>query len=670
MSKTKKMRHAELFSEATKRLYQAVSASEWDREQALQDRRFYIIPGAQWEGKYGEQFEHRITLENNQVALAITRIVNEYRNNRIDAKFISKDGTDSEDFADFLAGLYRADKQDSASDEAEDNAFEEAVGGGFGAFRLTNLYEDEYDDEDDKQRIRWEPITDADTCVYFDHGSIKQDKSDAKWCMVLKSMTKDDFEEQWDKEVSSFARPVSDTEFDWCVGDLVYVAEYFVYEDSTYDLHYYRDIAGNTEKYRDRDLTEEKLRELNTVGTIRVATRKIKTRKVRKYILSGAGVLEDAGHIAGRYIPIIPVYGQRHFVDGKERFRGHVRITKDMQRLDNMQLSLLAEQAASGGERVPIFTPEQVAGLENNWRDHAVNRPAFQLVNPILDKDGNEIASGPVGYTEPAQVPEATAALMQVARESLSRLLGSQEAGENFEGDLSGKAVELIQNRIDGQSFIYMSNFAKAQEHAAKVWLCMAGELYVEDDRIMKLVDEQGGTDYADISETVLVDGEAVKKYDIANAKMDVSINIGPTSQSRKAATVRALTEMLPLLADPADQSVVSSMALMNIDGEGIGPVRDHFRKKLVTLGLLEPTDEEREEMQAAAQQGEQPSPEQTYMLSEAAQNEADAEEARANAELKRAQTTKTLAEIDLEADANRIEAAKVLQDAATTLPQ
>jgi hypothetical protein len=56
-------------------------------------------------------------------------------------------------------------------------------------------------------------------------------------------------------------------------------------------------------------------------------------RKVHKYVLSGAKVLEDSGYIVGKHIPIIPVYGKRWFVDNVERCCGHVRLAKDAQRL-------------------------------------------------------------------------------------------------------------------------------------------------------------------------------------------------------------------------------------------------------------------------------------------------------------------------------------------------
>ncbi|MBZ4251984.1 hypothetical protein LAJ57_13870, partial [Streptococcus pneumoniae] len=80
------------------------------------------------------------------------------RNNRITVNFVSKAGEDRDDLAETCSSLYRADEQDSTAEEAYDNAFEEAVGGGFGAWRLRTEYEDEEDEDDERQRIRIEPI--------------------------------------------------------------------------------------------------------------------------------------------------------------------------------------------------------------------------------------------------------------------------------------------------------------------------------------------------------------------------------------------------------------------------------------------------------------------------------------------------------------------------------
>jgi hypothetical protein len=49
--------------------------------QCLQARRFYSIPGAQWEGPLGDQFDARPRFETNKVHLSVIRIFSEYRNN-------------------------------------------------------------------------------------------------------------------------------------------------------------------------------------------------------------------------------------------------------------------------------------------------------------------------------------------------------------------------------------------------------------------------------------------------------------------------------------------------------------------------------------------------------------------------------------------------------------
>lgn len=680
MAQTKEQRHADVFEKASRELGNIVDVVREERQAALEDRRFYSIAGAQWEGSYGEQFANRPKLEVNKIHLSVIRIFNEYRNNRISATFIPKDGKDGDELADLCAGLYRADQQDSRAEEAYDNAFEEGVGGGMGGWRLTHEYEDEYDAEDERQRVRFEPIYDADSTIFFDTGAKRQDKSDARFCFVLTGMSRDAYIQEWDEDPSSWDRQITDDEFDWETSDLVYVAEYYVVEEKKQTLYTYRNISGNAEKYWEKELKADPELEsrLNEVGTVRVSSRQVKQKKVRKYILSGAGVLEDCGHIAGTEIPIVPVYGKRWFVDGKERFMGHVRLAKDAQRLKNMQLSVLAETSAVGGISTPIFTPEQIQGHEHAWANSAVDRPAFLTLNAIEDADGNEVPTGPIGSKEPPAVPQAMAALLEISESDISDILGNQTNGDTMEGNLSGKAVELVQNRLDMQAYIYMSNLSKSERRCAYIWLGMIRDLYSGESRTMKVVDDQGAVDFVEVGRKVLnSSGEAVIEADLSQAKFDVSVEIGPTSSSRRSATLRALTQMLPLVADPNDQKVISSMAMMNMEGEGIVPVRDYFRKQMVQMGVIEPTDQEAEEMAAAAEQQSQPTPEQQYLEAETRKAQADAahvmaeiEETQASAANKRADTIKTLADIDREAIEAAAAVSGELAETGTTPPQ
>ena len=118
-----------------------------ERQQCLQDRRFYSITGAQWEDELGRQFENKPKMEFNKIHLSVIRIFNEYRNNRIAVDFVAKDGDTDSNLSNTCDGLYRSDAYDSNANEAFDNGFEEGVGGGIGAWRLRAEYEDEDDPE-------------------------------------------------------------------------------------------------------------------------------------------------------------------------------------------------------------------------------------------------------------------------------------------------------------------------------------------------------------------------------------------------------------------------------------------------------------------------------------------------------------------------------------------
>lgn len=644
-----------------------------ERLQCLKDRRFYSIAGAQWEGPLGEQFENKPKFEMNKIHLAVIRIINEYRNNRIGVDFSSKDGSTDNALADTCDGLYRADENDSGAQEAFDNTFEEGVGGGMGAARLRTRYEDEEDEDDTRQRIDIVAITDADSCVFFDPDAKRQDKADAKWAIVLTGMTPEAYKEEYKDDPSSWPKTIHQSEFDWSSPNVVYVGEYYEIEQKQELVHIFRGIAlsddePNEIKLTDAELAEEgKADELAATGFREVRQKRVTRTRVHKYQLSGSCVLEDEGLIAGSCIPIVPFYGKRWVVDGVERCMGHVRLARDAQMLINMLMSWLAEMAARFDIEKPILTPEQIAGHAQMWADDNIAKFPYLLINPITDASGQMVASGPVAYTKAPNMPPAMAALMQIAEQSLQDLLGNQQAGEQLQANVSAKAVELIQNKLDMQTFIYMSNFSKFVKRVGEVWLSMAKEVYVEDGRKMKTLGDDGKTKGTVELYRPVVDketGARVLENDLTKAKFDVTADVGPSSSSRRAATVRALMGLRTVTQDPQTQAVLDSMIIMNMEGEGLSDLHDYFRKKLVGMGVIKPTDEEAKAM-AEEQANAQPDPNAQYLQAAADKAEKDGQLAQAKVALTHAQTISELASVE----SNRLADAMAL-DAQLSAPQ
>jgi hypothetical protein len=652
-------RLSNLHAEALRQFNDIQTALRDERLQCLQDRRFYSLCGAQWEGPLADQYENKPKFEVNKIMLSVIRIVNEYRNNRITVDYVSKDGTDNDKLAEVCDGLYRADEQASVADEAYDNAFEEAVGGGIGAWRLRTVYEDEEDPEDDRQRIRFEPIYDADSSVFFDLNAKRQDKSDAKYCFVVTSMTRESYKEIYNDDPTDWPKIIHQYEFDWSTPDIVFVAEYYKLEEKTETIRIFETIGGVEERYTAADFeNDETLEEtLIAIGTREVRQKRVKRMRVRKYIMSGGKVLEDAGYIAGKCIPIVVVYGKRWFVDNIERCMGHVRLAKDAQRLKNMQLSKLGEISALSSIEKPIMTPEQVANHQVMWAEDNLRDYPYLLINPITGPDGNTQAAGPVAFTRSAAIPPAMAALLQITETDMQDILGNQQGADKMVSGISGKAVEMIQSRVDMQTFIYMSNFAKGMKRCGEIWLSMARDIYTEDKRKMKTITPTGDAGMVELMQPTIdpETGAIVMANDMSNATFDVVSQVGPSSSSKRAATVRALTGMMQITQDPETQQVLTAMAMMNMEGEGVSDANAYFRKKLLRMGVVEPTEDEAQELMAEMQ-GQPQDPNAMYLQAAAEEATAKAAKARADtvktvadAELSRAKTVETLANIDMD---------------------
>jgi len=147
--------------------------------------------------------------------------------------------------------------------------------------------------------------------------------------------------------------------------------------------------------------------------------------------------------------------------------------------------------------------------------------------------------------------------------------------------------------------------------------------------------------------------GSMMMANDLSEATFDVVSQVGPSSSSKRAATVRALTGMLQITQDPETAQVLTAMAMMNMEGEGIQDANAYFRKKLLRMGVVKPTDDEAQQLMEEMQ-GQPQDPNAMYLqaaaeeaTAKAAKARADTVETVASAELKRAQTLETLGKVE-----------------------
>jgi hypothetical protein len=630
------------------------SATRDERMMAIEDRRFLFVQGAQWEGDWGQQFENCLRVQINKVQRGHDKIINDYRANRFAVNYRSVGDDGDDDTAELLNGLMYADIYRSKGAQALDNAFGEGSSGGFGAWRLMNEYEDESDPDNDHQRIGVYQIVDADQRVFFDLDAKLYDKSDARFAYILHSMTLAAFKREFGEDAQTSwpenrSRP---NWFDWFRPSVIYVAEYFEVEWQVQELRIYSRAQTEEEfRYWAKDMTDEMVTDLDKRG-FTVVKRRIKRKRIHKYKLSGAEVLEDCGYIAGDRIPIVPFYGKRVFIDNVERFKGHVRDAKDPARIYNAQMSKLMETSSLSPREVPIFAPEQMEGLTSHWERMNIDRSPYALAHPVIDpQTGSIVQNGPIGMIQPPQVPPVTAALIQQTGADIAEITNGDDTSMEVKSNVSAESMDIAASRVDAKSYIYMDNFKGSMQCFGEVYYSMAKEVYVEEGREVEVMDEEGATNRAVLHElhTNPATGVAAKRYDLSVGKFKVIADVTEATATRRDKTVRTmmtLAQAAQAVQDPQIGQAALLTAIKNMDGEGMDDFKAFTHKTAVALGLDEMTPEEK---QAAQNQQQQPDPQaqvldaQTKALTaQAGKFEADTAQSKAKTVLTLAQAHKT----------------------------
>lgn len=609
------------------------------RDRANEDMRFLHVAGGQWEGFLDAETQKRIRLELDMVSSYNDRLFGEWSLNRTGVEFKPDDFQTSDDDAELLNGAYRFDFRRYRGKQATDNAVLEAISCGFGAFKLASEFDDKGDPENDLQHLEHRTIFNAYNTVYFDNAAQEIDKSDARHCTTLKQHTRRSFLDQYpDMDPVPAYAPV-DRAFEnhnIVALDPIYVATRYEIATRRTRVFVYRNLAeGTTDTFTAAQHTDQVKAELNANPAVQfVRDRMIEEQFVEKTVFSGADILEPTRRIAGQWIPVIPVYFYRAYVDGTEWYHGSVRKLKDAQRLFNMQASQICEDSASGNGRRPIFDPEQMEGpdIEAIWANKT--NAAYLLARALRDTNGNIIQTGPIAYDESAALDPNSAALLEAVPQFLQGVTGGLPQ-DTLDPDASGKAINAMIKRANMNSQRGMDSIDQAIAWAGTVYQSMAKDIYSED-RILRVLSLDGTEGKRQVNQLRLNEktGQQERVNTIRGKKFHVYADSGPQYETMSEQNVEDIKGMLPIIADmeaaQAYMPILVSMLIDNNTSPGLKPLREFNRKQMLMQGIVEPeTDEEKQFMAKVQQQREeaaqQPDPQEELMQAVTGQQQAEA---------------------------------------------
>jgi hypothetical protein len=148
----------------------------------------------------------------------------------------------------------------------------------------------------------------------------------------------------------------------------------------------------------------------------------------------------------------------------------------------------------------------------------------------------------------------------------------------------------------------------------------------------MRIVGLDGSDEIKSLREPSDDNGKTVYLNDPKAGKFKVTADVGPSFTTRRDGTVRSVTGLMQYIEDPQDKAVLTGVVIQNLEGEGLQDVKDYWRKKMVSMGVTEPTEEEAKALDAA-KANQKPDAQTEFLQAEAKKSLALADKARADTE-------------------------------------
>jgi hypothetical protein len=518
----------------------AIEAFTEERRLAIEDLEFaYGGDDKQWNAEAKEARKGRPMLTINKLPKFIRQVTGDQRQNRPSCKVRPVDSQADPQIAKILEGHIRNIEYNSNAGFSYDNGFKQAVAGGYpGWWRIDTEYaEDDTFDQD----IVINPVHNQFT-VYPDPETLSDVyRGKLSWCFVTETLSEDVFKERYPKVegATEWEQGEGEAEEGWYMDGEYRIAEFWERVPVTKTLYLLDN--GNTVEAKDVEqfvVEQEDGKYLSAPETGLppnkiIRERKAEGHKICWYLVCGNKILEGPKDVAGKFIRLIPVFGDTWVVEGKIHFKSLIRDSKDSMRVYNYMISQNVEMTALAPKVPWILTPKQIQGHEGHWNTiHNTTRP-YALYN-----------HDPNGASKPTREPgvQTNTAYIQLgmqATEDLKETTGIFDASLGQKSnEQSGRAILARQREGDIGTFEFIDNLTRAIQYTGKILVDLIPKIY-DTERTIRLLGVDDTPQQVQINQEMTgPDGKKVIINDITAGKYDVVATAGPsyTTQRMEAA--------------------------------------------------------------------------------------------------------------------------------------
>lgn len=551
----------DLVEEAQKRFDRCVEAEEDDRKAFVEDTDFYA--GDQWPDTLTKAREKskRPCLTINRMPQFVRQVTNDQRQNRPSIKIRPADDQADPETAEVMSGLVRHIESNSSADQAYDNAFFYAVAGGFGYFRVMTEY---VNDKSFDQEIFIRRIANQ-LSVYRDPDSVEPDGSDYRFAFIVDDMPREEYERQYGKctENEWSKAGVGNSSNSWVQKDHVRVAEYYyiTYEEKTLFL-----LPGK--------LVVERLPE----GVEALDTRKVLVPKVKWAKICG-NTIKEKRDLPGKYIPLIPVYGDEIVIKGKRRLISLVRFAKDPQRMFNYWRSTEVELLSLQSKAPFVVAEGQLDGYEREWQEANVEpkpyltyKPTSLNGQPVGAPQRQAFATSPTGVIHGALNAEG----------DMKSVTGIYDSSLGANGnETSGKAILARQKEGDTSTFHYIDNLTRSIRQCGRILVGYIPVVY-DTPRMARILGLDGKESMVQVNqpfETTEKGKAIMRTHDLGLGTYDVVCAAGPSYTTQRQEAAEAMSQIIP--TNPQLMAVAGDLFVKSMDWPGAEEIAERIKKSM-----------------------------------------------------------------------------------------
>jgi len=560
----------EIVERAKERFSSAVSFWSESRLKAMDDVQMRV--GNHWPSAElaKRQLAGRPTLTVNKIPQFCRQISNEMRQNKMSIKVNPVDDQGDIETAKIYQGIIRNIEYSSNASLAYIGAGESAVEKSFGFFRITNDYvsPDSFD-----QEIRVRGVANPFS-VQIDPSSVELDGCDMTFAFIAERLSKTEFKAQYPKsDIANSSDWLSyGANKDWIDDESVTVCEY--YEKSFEEKEIY--LLENGEVV-DAENYETYMQFLATSGQQLIGIknkRKAQVPKVMWYKLNGVEILEST-EIPCSYIPLIPVYGGRVFVDGKWILESVHRYAQDSQKMLNYYTSSEAESIALAPKAPWLADAEQVAGFEQQWKTANSENYSILLYNAV-SKDGQLLPAPSRNNVDPAI--GAVSSARAYASEDIKATTGIYDPSLGAKSnETSGRAILARNQQAQTSNYHFVDNLSISIQHAGRIMVEMIPRIY-DAERAVRILGENDEREIIFINKEFERNGEVVK-YDLSKGKYDVVVDVGPSYATKRQEAAEAMVDFSKAM--PQQAPLIADLMVKSMDWPMAQEIGDRLKKML-----------------------------------------------------------------------------------------